>query len=449
MTGLLVVLLVAPIVGAAAAFVLPDLGVRICTATAGLVALGWAVLAAQDDPTAWGDVVADPLLAAAAAATALLVAGTRPHTALSSGAALVALTVLPAAAALDPDRLPDRRLALGVVVVALLAAVRLWSERAPRLGQVLAVLAGVVVATGLVGEDPREAVALAVSGTTVAVVAAAVWGAPGRLLLPAGLLAVSRAASARDAADGTDWTLLVVAALVVVAAVVLRAVRARPVTERLPLAGVVVGAALLAVDVVELQQAGALLGAGAVLALAGRHPVALLALVPGTTAAIEAAGYAEAPEHAAVGVAVLAVLVAASTGTLGPGGDRARPGPLAAVAVAFAVVPLWGWAGVDLDGYRTALAVTAAVALPVLLLGQRAWRERSPLGSIIGRRPHAGSTHGTARLPEPVPEAGQGQAGASAPQLPLAVPPQPVPRRAPLRGEHRGGRLRARPGRRP
>lgn len=415
MTALLLILLAAPVAGAAAAFVVPDRAARTCHLVAAAVGVGWVVLAAQAAPATWGDLVADPLIAAAAAGTAALVVATRPHAAVAAGAALLTLTVLPAAAALDPVRLPDRRLAAGVVIVALLAAVRLWSERAPRLGQVLAVLAGVVIATGLVGAQADEAVALAVSGTTVAVVAAAVWGAPGRLLLPAGLLAVARAASAREVADGTDWALLVVAVLVAVAAVVLHAVRSRPVTERLPLAAVVVAAALLAGDVVELREAGALLGAGAVLALAGRHPLALLALVPGTTAAVESLGLADQPEHAAVGAAGLTVLAAATTGPGAAARDRVRIGVLTALAAGFAAVPLWGWAGVDLDGYRTTLAVTAAVGLPVLLLGHPARREMGGRGGTIMDRPSSGPTHGTARLPEPVPEAGQGQAGAPAP----------------------------------
>lgn len=415
MTALLLLLLAAPIVAAAVSFVVPDLAARTCHAVAAVVAVGWVVLAAQDEPAAWGDLVTDPLLAAATAGTALLVVATRPHSPTASSAALLALTILPAAAALDPDRLPDRRLAAGVVIVALLAAVRLWSERAPRLGQALALLAGVVVASGLVGAEADEAVALAVSGTTVAVVAAAVWGAPGRLLLPAGLLAVSRAAPLRDATDGTDWALLVVAVLVVVAAVVLHAVRARPVTERLPLAAVVVAAALLAGDVAELRSAGALLGAGAVLALAGRHPFALLALVPGATAGVAALGLADQPEHAAVGAAIVAVVAVSTNGALAPAGGHTRFGVLAAIAAAFAVVPLWGWAGVDLDGHRTGLAVAAAAALPILVLGLPVWGDTALRGGTILRRPFSGPSHGTARLPEPRPEADQGQAGAPTP----------------------------------
>ncbi|HAS10078.1 MAG TPA: hypothetical protein DCS55_06105, partial [Acidimicrobiaceae bacterium] len=104
---------------------------RACRSIAAGVAVGWTVLAAQDAPVVWGDLVTDPLLAAAAAGTALLVVATRAHSATAAGAALLVLTVLPAAAALDPVRLPDRRLAAGVVLVAVLAAVRLWTERAP------------------------------------------------------------------------------------------------------------------------------------------------------------------------------------------------------------------------------------------------------------------------------------------------------------------------------
>lgn len=414
MTALLLVLLAAPVVGVAVAFVVPHRAQRTCHLVAVGTAVGWAVLATRTTPVTWGDLTTDPLLAAAAVGTALLVAATRAHTATAAGAGLVILTVLPAAAAIDPERLPDRRLAAGVVLVAVLAAVRLWSERAPRLGQVLAVLAGVVIATGLVGDDASEALALSVAGTTVAVVAAAVWGAPGRMLLPAGLLAVSRAAPLREAVDGTDWTLVVVAVLVVVAAVVLHAVRARPVTERLPLAAAVVAAALLAVDIAELRGAGALLAAGAVLALVGRHPLALVALVPGAVAAVGTLGLAGQPVHAAVGAAAVALLATAATGPLTPPGVAPRPGPLALLGVAFAVVPTWGWSGGDPDGYRSALAVAVAVALPALLLSLPAWRENLPRGGTIMRRPATGSTHGTARLPEPLPEA-QGQAGAQAP----------------------------------
>jgi len=206
----------------------------------------------------------------------------------------------------------------------------------------------------------------------------------------------------------------VVAALVVVAAVVLRAVRSRPLTERLPLAATVVAAALLAGDVAELRSAGAVLGAGAVLALAGRHPLALLALLPGTVAAIDVIGLGDQPAHAAVGAAIVVVVAVASTGTVTPVGGPARPGPVTSVALAFAVLPAWGWAGVDLDGYRTGLAVAVAVALPVLVLGTPAWRERRAPGGTIGGRPTPGFSHGTTRHPEPVPEA-QGQAGAQAP----------------------------------
>lgn len=414
MTALLLVLLAAPVVGATIAFVVPHRAARDCQLIAAVVAVGWTVLAAQDEAVRWGDLVADPLLAAAAAGTALLVAATRPHTATAAGAALLMLTVLPASAALDPARLPDRRLAAGVVLVAVLAAVRLWSEQAPRLGQVLALLAGVVIGTGLVGDDPAEALALSVAGTTVAIVAAAVWGAPGRLLLPAGLLAVARAAPLREPVEGTDWTLVVVAALVAVAAVVLHVARARPVAERLPLAAAVVGAALLAVDVAALRSTGALLGAGAVLALAGRHPFALLALVPGTTAAIGALGLADQPEHAAVGAAAVAVLAAGAAGTVAPLRGRGGFGPLTAVALLFAVVPAWGWSGAELDGHRTGVAVTVAVALPVLLLAGLLAPGGPRRGGSIVARPTSGPSHGTARHLEPVPEA-QEQAGAQAP----------------------------------
>ena len=163
----------------------------------------------------WGELVPTRSSPPRPPGTALLVAATRPHTALGLRRR--------AARAHRPagGRRPRPRAACPTgasppasSLVALLAAVRLLVRAGTLARAAAAVLAGVVIATGLVGDDPGEAVALAVSGTTVAVVAAAVWGAPGRLLVPAGLLAVvTRRARAR-AADGTDGVLLVVAALV-------------------------------------------------------------------------------------------------------------------------------------------------------------------------------------------------------------------------------------------
>ena len=385
-SGLLVALLAAPVVAVVAIAVLPDRAVVIARGVAALVAAGWVLLAAADDRVTAGDLVADPILAATATGLALLVASITTYTPIGAGAGLLVVTVLPTSAAFEPDQLPDRRLAAGIVVVALLATVRLWTERVPVLGRVLVILAGLVLASGLIGEDQAEALTLAVAGSTIAVLAIAVWITPGRLLVPAGMLVVARIAPDRATPDGTDWVLLVTAVLLVAGALVLHAVRARPAVQRLPLAGALAGTALLAFDVAELRSAGALLAAGAVLALAGRHPAALVAMVPGVVAAIDAAGLATQPEHAAVAAGIAAVVVVATVD-----GPRAAPvrepfGPITAFAVAFAVIPLWGWAGASLDDYRRAVTVAIAVAVPVLLLTLPVWRDRLQLPDLATAR---------------------------------------------------------------
>lgn len=412
MSVLLVALLLAPAVGALAVSVVPARARDLGTVVAATVALGWAVVAASDEPVTAGELVADPFLAAAAAGLALLVLASRTATGTGVAAGLLALTALPGAAALDPARLPDRRLAAGVVALGVLAAVRLLAERGTRSGQPVVLAAALVIASGLIGQDPGEAVALAAAGTLVAVVATAVWGSPGRFLVPAGLLALVRAAELRDPDPDLDLVLVAVAAVMLAGAGVLVLVRDRPVAHRLPLAGAVAAAGLLALDVPDLRGAGALLGAGAVLAVAGRHPAALVALTPGAVAAVESAGLATEPEHALVGAAVLAALVAGASGRLDlrPGPDgAAAPGPLTAAAVGFALVPLWGWSGADTAPYGQGVAVAVAVALPALILSGAA------AGTIV-RRPRAEPTHGSAPLAEVLAEARpQEEAGHRAP----------------------------------
>lgn len=457
MSALVLVLLAVPVLGAAGAFVVPDRAPRYAPLVSGALALGWALVAA-DEPVTLGELTVDPLLAAAAAGLAVLVAGAGSRTGGGVAIGALVLAVGPLGAALETPPLPDRRFAAGIVLVAGLAALRLWRERAPRGGQALALLAGVVLATGLVGDDPAETVALTAAGTTVAVLAALVWGQPGRLLLPLGLLAVARVSPLRAAPDGVDWALVVVAALLAVGAAVLVAVRDRPVAQRLPLAAVLASVALLATEVAELRSAGALLGAGAVLAVASRHPVALAALLPGLAATFHVAGTGHQPEHALLGAAAVAVLVLAALQSPPSAVDLSRPvaarmSPVAAAALVFAAVPLWGWSGADPEGYRSAVAVAVAVVALVLLVQRTAslrheldvarrarprraddlasWVEppaesppvapsaapggadaglRGRVGRIIGR-PLGAPSHGTAlHDAESVPEEGHGEA---------------------------------------
>ncbi|HEX4902419.1 MAG TPA: hypothetical protein VFV42_06390 [Acidimicrobiales bacterium] len=406
MSGLLVLLLVAPAAAALAVSIVPDRSRAIASATVGAVGLGWAVVAGSSEPVTAGDLVADPLLAAASAGLAALALSSRTATATGAAAALLALTAVPGAAALDPARLPDRRYAAGVVVLGVLAAARLLVERGPRPGQAVVLAASLLVAAGLVGEEAPAAVALAAAGTIVALAAAAVWGPPGRLLVPAGLLALARVVPRRAPDPDVDLVLLVVAAGVAAGAAALFLVRERPVAHRLPLGGALAAVGLLALDVPELRAAGALLGAGAVLALAGRHPLALLALVPGVVAAVQAAGVATAPEQAAVGAAAVAALAAGSCGRLGPA-RRDDVSALTAVAVGFGLIPLWGWAGADTRAYGDAVAVAVGVALPLAVLAAGA-------GSIV-RRPRADPTDGSTPVVEAPAEAQPQEAGAEAP----------------------------------
>jgi hypothetical protein len=246
-----------------------------------------------------------------------------------------------------------------------------------------------------------------------------VWGGPGRFLLPAGLLVLARNAPRRAAPDDLDVALLVVAGLVLLGAAVLALVRARPVVERLPLAGVIAAAGLLALDVPELRSAGALLGAGAVLALVGEHPAALLALVPGTAAAVHVAGLATQPEHAAVGAAVLAVLAAGTAGRLQDPAARPWPG-LVALAAAFSFVPLWGWSGADTADHQVAVAVVLAttvlgVAASQLLDPATGWSDHLARATgRLKRRPGAAPSHASPPDLESLAEAAhQEEAGAS------------------------------------
>lgn len=406
MSALLLVLVLGPSIAALLAALLEDRAPQVGTAAAVLAGIGWAVVAAADAPVEAAELSADPVLAAAAVGLCALVAAARSRSTFGVAAGLLVLTVVPGAAALDPSRVPDRRLAAGVLLAAVLAAARLLLERGPRLGQVVVLIAGAVLGAGLVGEDPGDGLALAAAGTLVAVVAAATWGPTGRLLVPIGLLVVARASAGRPGDPDLDVALLVVAGLVAFGAGVLALGRSRPVVERLPLGAALAAAGLLALDVPELRGAGALLAAGAVLALAGRHPIALVALAPGIATAVHDAGLATEGEHAAIGAAAVVALAAGLVGrTRAP---AQRPTPFVLPALGFAVVPLWGWSGATTDVYGEGVAIAAAVGIPLLVLAAAlpALRQTADLARGTGRidgRPRAVPSHGPA--PRPASEA--------------------------------------------
>lgn len=420
MSALLLAVVLGPALATVAVAVLPVRARELGLATAVAAGLGWALVAAAEAPVEAADLVADPLVAAVGVGLCVLVAAAGSVTATGVCASLLVLTLVPGAAALDPARLPDRRLAAGILLAALLAAVRLLVERGPRLGQVVVVVAGLVLASGLVGDDTGEALALSAAGTLVAVVAVATFGAAGRLLVPAGLLAVARVATVRPSDPDLDVALLVVAATVAIGATILALTRTRPVVDRLPLGAALAAGGLLALDVADLRAAGALLAGGAVLALAAGHPVALVALAPGLAAAVHDAGLATEPEHVAVGAAALAALGAGLVGPLRSPGRRPA-GPLAWAAAAFALVPLWGWSGAATDAYGAAAAV--AVALGGLALAGAALAGAASAGGAgpaatagrIVRRPRADPSHGSTPLEPPAEEAHREEAGAPPP----------------------------------
>lgn len=425
MSALVVALLVAPALAAAAAALLPHRAKAIGVTAAAAVGAGWVAVALTGDVVEAGDLVVDPLLAAAGVGLAVLVVAGRTATLAGTAAPLLAMTVLLATAALDEPRLPDRRFGAGIVIAAVLAAVQLLARRGrsggPLAGPLVLVVAGVLLGAGLSGDDPGEALALAAAGTVGAAVATLRWGGPGRLVLVAGLVAVARVGAVRPPDGDTDVALLAVAALVAAGAAALLVLRSRPIAERLPVAAALAAVGLLASDVAELRSAGALLAGGAVLALAARHPAGLLALAPGLAAAVHVAGLATEPEHAAIGAAGLAALAFGATGPVRiprlPSADAA----LTTAAVAFAVLPSWGWSGAETGAYLTAVAVAAAVAAPVLLLGALATAGVLPAGpgAITGtlvRRPRADHSHGSALIVDPAAEATlQEEAGIRAP----------------------------------
>ena len=485
MNGLLVVALALPLLGAVLVALAPSRTV-VAPLAGGLTALAWAVLATAEQPAELGRIVASPLVAVTVAGTALLAATHPPATTLARSALLCGVTVAAVAAATGDGGVPDRALGLGIVVLSAIAALEAASEGGRSLRSVApaagVLLAGLVLAGGVLAGDGFEAVVAAGAGVVLVAVALRP-PAGGRFLLPVAVLATARAADTGHGDGlGGGWPPLSVAgaavALVTVAVLALRLRRAGPGDGSPGTAATAVVAAALALvaqDLADLRAAGLLLAAGAVLGLAGRHPFALVAALPGLAVAVEAFGQATEPVHALAGGAVVVALTA---GALVLRREPSAPlrldlagWPVLAAGL-FAVVPLWGWSGAHPDGYVAAAATAAAAAAVVVLAPVLAAERPVPTGTrgVLGRIRHRsnaanhGSTHpleedgsleGSVEEPveageeDPVVEDPAGEDVAGPPQHPVAVPARIVPRRAGAGGVGGRGRLRARPGRPP
>lgn len=372
-TTLFALVLGVPLVSALVVVAARERARLVASATGVGVAAGWSLLVAATsgtDPTVVeiGRLHVEPVLAAAAAGLALLVAVAPGRTVLATSASLTALTVFAAAGAVTRTALPDRPLAAGVVVLVVLVVVRTRVERPPRLTALVLAAGGSVAALGLALDDAELATVLVMAGAGTVVVAAAWSRASAALLLPVVLLAAHRATSApREASDGLDPVLITAVVAAVVGASVLIVLRRRPVTNRLPVAAALGALVLLTADLEPLRHTGLLLAAAAVLAAVGRHPVALLAGLPALVAGAEAAGIGTEPEHAVIGAAVVLVLAAGAVEVTSTG-PAARAWRWAALpGLAFGLVPSWGWSGVgELPEYTETLAVAVAVGFVVV-----------------------------------------------------------------------------------
>ena len=442
-------------------------------AATGLAAAGWIVIAAADRPPTIGRIVVGPVVAAAVAGAALLATARPPASGLGRSGAACAITVLAVAASTGDGDIPDRPLAVGLVVLALLAVVRSRAAGQAVPATLVASLPGAVLGGALLLSDPRPSAVVAVLAAAVAVGAMAVTGEAGALL-PAAVLAVARVAGPAHGpgsrSDGVIWAAVAAAVVVTVAIVglevVLRRARQRgegalgPAVD-LPACAVVVAAlVLVAQDLGAVRSAGLLLAAGGVLALASRHPAGLLAAVPGLASAMAAAPSGTDPAHAAAGAAAALVVLVA---LLVPPLPRAAPTAWLAPAVAFAAFPLWGWSGATPDAYAETVAVAAAVVAVVatgaVLVGTGTLGTvPTVLSGSLGRLRRRSKAADHART-HPTEEVQPTEVGGHAPQgvgaaggatqRPVALPPRAVPGRVGRGGVGGRGRLRARPGRPP
>lgn len=452
--------------------------------TGALVASGWAVIASAVDPPTWDRIVATPSVAVAAAGVALVVAATAPSRLVGRSTSLTGLALFGAVAGVDGVDLPDRSLAVSVVGLAFFIVVGGVDTRRGAIA--LSTIGAGAVAVGLVLENPDDGAQVAVAGMALVLVVAMRTAESVRPLaaplLPALVLGVHVIVAAAPRTEDVDRIGFAGAALGLVASaalVLFRASAANP--WRLSLAVVGAGVVILTQDLPDAGSAGILLVAGGVLAVASGHPVALVGALPGLTASLVVFGAATEPVHAAAGAAAVLLLLVACAGAprdlVVPAGRADRAFVVAAVA--FGVVPLWGWSGIEVPdhvigvgaGSAAALLVTVALSLPL----PRGWSRGT--GRITGRRDTAAAPSHGITIPEAVSEVppeevvvpevpiledrdeevaseeevddhgGPEQTGTT--QHPVAIPPQPVLGRARVRGTPLRGGVRARSGRTP
>lgn len=458
MTGLLVVGLSVPLVGAVAAVLLRSH--RWVTPLAGAAsAVTWAVLATAADPPTLGRIQPDAVVSAAVAGVALVVAALPPATALARSTTTCAITVLAVGASADHGALPDRPLGAALLGIAGLVVVALWADRSvPVLAGAALTGSFAVAGAGLLLDNGDLAGPVVVAGAMAVLAGSALLAVPAPALVPAAVLAVDRVAGEAGGSTAVVTT-AAVAGLVTAGALLVR--RRSAANRAVPLAAAVAaGAVLLLTTVPDLRAAGLLLAAGGVFAVASGHPLGLVATLPGLAAALEAFGAASEPEHALAGAAAVALLAAAAMAGAAvpwPASRRARLATTAAVG--FGLVPLWGWSGAVPEAYTPAVAAAGAVAAVVVAGGLAIAALPAVGGSTPGRierRPKAATHASTYSLVE---AGGSSEGAAEDPQgtarrpagrpakPPVAVPPRPVPVRAGAGGLRGGRRLRARAGR--
>lgn len=456
-----------------------------------VVAAWWAVLATPTDVPTWGGLEASPMLAVALAGIALVVASSAPEGIVARSTALTALTVVAVGATSGGVDFPDRTLAAGVVGCAVLLAVAARSDGEQWTAPVTTVVAGVLGAIAVVVDQADVGVMVALAGLTVLVLGVlrpTAGSLPVTLaLLPALSLVVVLVVREISPPGDAERMAAVGAVLGALATVALAIARHRPSPAHLPIATVVAGVVVTVQDLPDTRGAGLLLTAGGVLALGARHPIGLVAAVPGLTASFAAFGAATHPAHAAAGGTAVTLLILALAIAPRPPAlpDDAERRALLLAAIAFAVLPAWGWSGVGLEDHAEAVATAAAFALPVavglhLLPGGsvggagRLARRRDDAARPDPATPPHGSTilevdgevprregrlrarlDEEARAPEGRQEEDQPrqdesqEVGPEEAQPGVAVSPGPVPVRARVRGTPLRGRVRARTGRTP
>ncbi len=450
--------------------------------TSGLVALGWVVIASASEPPTWGRIVATQTVAVAAAGVAFVGASTSPRGLLGRSTALTGLALFGSAAGIDGLVLPDRSLAAALVGLAFLVVVGGVDTRRGAIA--LSTIGAVAVAVGVMLDDADNGALVAVAGLGLVLLVALRTAESVRPLaaplLPALVLGVYVIVGVAPRTDDIDRIGFAGAALGALAAVALVPFRSGTGPQwRLPLAVIGAGVVVLTQDLPDAGSAGILLAAGGVLATASGHPVALVGALPGVTASLVVFGAATEPVHAAAGAAAVVLLLAACAGATS---DRALPVVwadrlLVVAAIAFGIVPLWGWSAIALPDHAVGVGAAAASALVVMVAlslplpgGLRQGASR-----ITGRRDtaaapsHGSPTHEAVSEVPPeeevdvveeevlAPEVGDeeevddhgGPEQTGTTQHPVAIPPQPVLERARVRGAPLRGRVRARSGRTP